>query len=54
MVRKHYQLNAKFEQILGDDGGEKRMAWCSPLGLKKPDTIWGLNSKKFSNLLPSL
>ena len=53
MVRKHYQLNAKFEQTLGD-GGERRMAWHSPVGLKKPDTIWGLNSKKFSNLLPSL
>ena len=39
MVGWHHQLNGQeFEQSLGDSGGQKSLACCSPWGCKKLDT----------------
>ena len=38
MVGWHYQLNGhEFEQTLGGDEGQGRLACCSPLGHKELD-----------------
>ena len=40
----HHRLNGhKFEQTLGDIGGETSLACCSPQGRKEPDTTARLN-----------
>ena len=39
MVGWHHWLNGhEFDQILGDDEGQGRLAWCSPWGCKESDT----------------
>ena len=39
MVRQHHQLNGhESEQTLGDGGGQRNLACCSPLGCKELDT----------------
>ena len=36
MVGRHHQLNGhEFEQALGDDEGQRRLACCSPWGRKE-------------------
>ena len=38
MVRYHHQLNEhEFEQTLGDSGGQRNLACCSPLGREELD-----------------
>ena len=38
MVRYHQQLNGhKFEQFLGDSGGQRSLVCCSPWGHKESD-----------------
>ena len=38
MVRYHHQLNGhEFEQTLGDSGGQRGLAWCSPQDHKELD-----------------
>ena len=44
MVGWHHQLDGqKFEQALGDGGGQGGLACCSPWGCKESDTIEWLN-----------
>ena len=39
MVREHHRLNGhEFEQTLGDSGGQRSLACCSPWGCKELDT----------------
>ena len=49
MVREHQWFNGhKFEQTLGDTGGQRSLASWSPWGPKKLDiTIWQNNNNKF-------
>ena len=43
----HHRLNGhKFEQTLGDIGGETSLACCSLQSLKESDTTYGLNNNK--------
>ena len=35
----------EFEQILGDGGGQRSLAGCSPWGHKESDMTWQLNNK---------
>ena len=42
----------KFEQTLGDSGGQKSLVGYSPLGHKEPDTAEQLNNNGDKNLLP--
>ena len=45
----HHRLNGhEFEQILGDDEGQRSLACCSPWGRKKLDTTEQLNNKNNS------
>ena len=38
IVRNHHQLNGhEFEQTLGDSGGQRNLAYCSPWGHKESD-----------------
>jgi len=38
VVREHYQFNGhEFEQTLGDSGGQRRLACCSPQGHRELD-----------------
>ena len=38
MVRQHQQLNGhEFEEPLGDRGGQRSLACCSPWGCKESD-----------------
>ena len=47
MVGWHHQLNGhKFEQTLGDSGGQRSLACCSPWGCKELDTIQRLNNEQ--------
>ena len=45
MVRQHYWLNGhEFEQTLGDSGGWRSLAFCSPWGQKGLDVTQQLNN----------
>ena len=45
MVRGHHRLSGReFEQTLGDSGGQRSLAGCSPRGPKELDTAERLNS----------
>ena len=45
MVGWHHQLNEhEFEQVLGDDGGQRSMASCSPWDCKELDMTERLNN----------
>ena len=47
----HHQLNGhEFERTLGDSGGQKRLACCSPWGHKESDTILWPNNNNYSNM----
>ena len=47
MVGRHHRLNGhEFEQALGDDEGQGRLACCSPWGRKESDTTEWLNNSK--------
>ena len=47
MVRKHHQLNGhEFEQTLGDSGGHRSLACCSPWSCKESGMAYQLNNKK--------
>ena len=47
MVGWHHQLNGhKFEQTLGDSGGQRSLACCSPCSCKELDTIQRLNNEQ--------
>ena len=48
MVREHQRLNGhEFEQIPGDGGGQRSLAYCSPWGHKESDRTELLNNKKY-------
>ena len=53
MVRQHHLLNGhEFEQTLGDNEGQGRLACCSPWGRKESDTTEQLNNNKSPTLIP--
>ena len=45
-VREHHRLNGhEVEQTLGNSGGQRSLASCSPWGQKESDTSQQLNNK---------
>ena len=44
MVRQHHRINGhELKQILGDSGGQRGLACCSPWGCKELDMTYRLN-----------
>ena len=53
MVRRHHWLNRhEFEQTLGDSGGYRSLAYCSPWGGNESDTTQWLNNSNNSARAP--
>ena len=45
MVRQHQRLSGhEFEQTLGDSGGQRSLACCTPWGHAESDMTWQLNN----------
>ena len=53
MIREHHWLNGhKFEQTLGDSGGQQSLVCCSPWSQKALDITWWLNNDKNETVFP--
>ena len=51
MAEWHHQLNGhEFEQSLGDDEGQGRVACCCPQGCKESDITVQMNNNVLSNV----
>ena len=54
MVGWHHQLNGHaFEQTLGDNGGQRSLACCSPWGGKESDTTEHTNIETVEQIYSS-